>query len=119
VVAAFGDDVQLLELVLPDVAAEARAGLAVEGEAPGVAHAPGPDLRAELRIVDEGIVLRDRVRLAAITDVDAEDFAEQFLRVLRPVAGVPAVAAVAHADVEHPVRPEADLPAVVVRIGLI
>src|SRR5439155_26342122 len=63
-------DVHLLPLALADVGDHEVAGQAVEGEAPRVAQAVGPDLAARARAGDEGVVGRDRVGVAAV-HVDA------------------------------------------------
>jgi len=121
VVPAADDDVDLLPRVLPDVAGPQGAGIGVEGEAPGVAQAERPDLAARARGRDEGVVARDRVgaaRLLAV-DVDPQDLAEQAAEILRALARVVRGAAVADAEVEHPVGAEHGLAAVVVLPGLL
>src|SRR5206468_6054724 len=50
--------------------------------------------------------------------VDAQKLAQPLVKVLRAVLRISGAATVAHADVEQTVRPELQLPAVVVRIGL-
>src|SRR4029079_17620452 len=52
-------------------------------------------------------------------DVEREQLAQLFVQVLRPVLGIAARAAVAHANVEPAVRPERELAAVVVRVRLV
>ena len=117
--------VDLLEGVLADVADQHRPGAAqprrVEREAPGVADAERPDLverRSRQRgHADERVVRRSLVAAGvAVRDahVDAQHLAEQRAGPLRLVLWIAAGAAVAHADVEIPVRPERDLAAVVV-----
>ena len=117
------DEVDLLDLVLPDVADRQVPRRAVEREAPRVAQAVGVDLAARALAADERVVVGDRVRVgAALTRVDAQDLPEQRVQGL-PVAPlavlVAAAAAVAHADVELLVGPEGDHPAVVVGLGVV
>ena len=117
VVAATGDDVDLLDAALPDVPRVELARPPVEGEPPRIAEAERVDL-GPAAAGRERVVGRDRVRLTAV-DIDAEDLAEQHLPVLRPVAGVTRRAAVAEADVEVAIRAEGEHAAVVVgeRLG--
>ena len=69
------------------------------------------------RQVDEGVIERDPVG-PRCGDVQAEDGAEERCQVLAVAQGVAAAAAVAEGEVEHAVRPEGQLPAVVVGEGL-
>jgi hypothetical protein len=94
--------VDLLPFVLADVADVEVVGRTVEREPPGIPHPVRDDPRGRVRAVD----------------VELEDLAEQDVEVLGPVLGVAAGAAVAHPDIEHPVGPELELAAVVVRVGL-
>ena len=105
-----GREVDLLAVALADVRDREVAGRAIEREAPRVAQPVRPDRVAERVVGRDGVGAR---RGAA--RVDAQDLAEQRVRALR-VRGrrVVAVAAVARADVEQPVRPERELAAVVV-----
>ena len=77
IVATALDDVDFFPLVLAYIAGPEVAGLAVEGETPGVAQAVGPDFGASAT-VGEGVVRRDGVGLLGrgFGDVDAEDGAE-------------------------------------------
>src|SRR5829696_7255217 len=116
--AAAAHEVDLLDLVLADVADRQVAVAAVEREAPGVAQAVGVDLAAGARAPAERVPARDRVRTApGLPRVDPEDLPEQRAEVLRvapravPVA---AAAAVAGADIEVPAGAEQQQPAVVV-----
>src|SRR5262249_14858385 len=56
------------------------------------------------------------VRLITIRmiDIDAQNFAEQFIDILRAIAGVVGRAAIAHANVEKTVRTELDHAAVMI-----
>ena len=112
VVAALGDQVDLLVQVLADVGGPELAGLAVERHAPDVAQAIGPDLGTGVRPADERIVLRNGVVLAAfaVVDVDAENLAEQRPEILAVVVRVVAGAAVAVRDVEEPSGPKQIVP---------
>src|SRR5205807_7851102 len=92
-------DVDLLPGVLPNVRDEQVACQAVEREPPRIPHAV------------------DRVRPAAA--FVPQDLAERTRECLCPVAGIPAGAAVAQADVEQPVGPELELAAVVVGVWLL
>lgn len=124
VVGAFGDDVNFFPNVLADVGDEkfALAG-AVEGEAPGVAEAVGPDFGAGL-VFFEGVVFGDGV-FAGGGDVEAENFSEEGVQVLAVAADavaaaeVVAVAAVADTEVKHIVGAEGDGAAVVVEVRLV
>ena len=120
VVAAPLDDVDLLPLVLADVAGPQLAGLAVEGETPGVAEAVSPDLGAAAT-VSKRVVRRDGVRLRGrcVGDLYPQDGAEEGRGVLSAAQGVAGGTAVAEADVEVSVGAKGDLPAVVVRVGLL
>src|SRR5204862_6353452 len=75
---------------------------AIERESPRVAQAVADRLPAR----------------SASLRVDAQKLAEPLVKVLRAVLRISAGATVAHADVEQAVRPELQLPAVVVRIRL-
>src|SRR4051812_26268608 len=91
-------EVDLLVLVLPDVADRDVTGRAVEREAPRVAQPNGQH------------------RGSATRGVEAEDLPKQSGRVLRVAERVAAATAVTGAHVQAPVRAELKLAAVVVRI---
>jgi len=76
-----GDVVDLLELVLTDVADPEVAGRAVEREAPRVAQAVRPDRRIGVGSVDERVVGRDRVARRSRRGVgrEAQDLAQRRL----------------------------------------
>ncbi len=88
------DEVDLLPLVLSDVAQVEVAGLPIEGEAEGVAHAQRPDLVARARLADVRVVGGDSVvggvEAALIggrsrihpAHVDAQDLSQQGARAL-------------------------------------
>ena len=95
--------VELLPRVLPDVADVQVAGLTVEREAPRV---PEP-------VADD-----ERLRTLA-PDVELQQLAEGRPQVLRPVLGIAAGAAVAGPGVEVAVRPEDEVPAVVVFVRIV
>src|SRR5206468_1538525 len=94
--------VDLLPVILSDVADVEVAVGAVERETPRVAQAEGDDL--PLRTTAKRI--------------DAEELAEPLVQALRTIAGIPAASAVAHAHIQEPVAIELKLAAVVVRIRL-
>ena len=121
VVAALGDDVHFLVLVLPDIACVQLAGAAIERHAPDVPEPVRPDLRARAGDADERVVLRDAVRAIALgmVDVDAKDLREQRTQVLPRELRVVGRAAVAAAQVEHAVGAEEDGAAVVVRVRIL
>ena len=98
VVAAPGDDVDLLAGALTDVAGEELAGSPVEGEPERIPKPVGPDLVAE-RVVGRNVRGRG-------VDVEPQDLAQQGPQALRVIVGVIATAAVTHPHVEAPVRPE-------------
>ena len=117
---AAAHEVDLLDLVLADVADRQVARAAVEGEAPGVAQAVAVDLPARAVATHERVVGGDAVRPpAGGGGVDAQDLAEQAAEVLGVAARavlVAAAAAVAGADVEVLVGAEQQQPAVVVAL---
>jgi hypothetical protein len=105
-------EIDLLGLVLADVADVEVAGRAVEGDLPRVAQAVSPDLTPPAQA---GVARRDAVRLLARLDVDPQHLAEQVVQVLGAVLLVAGTAAVAGAYVEVAVtRAEVHDPAVVV-----
>src|SRR6266550_5039380 len=109
-------DVDLLPRALSNVADVQKASRAIEREAPWVPQPDRPDLlRATAR--REWIACRDPIRVAAV-HVDSQQFAEQRVRVLGAVLWIAPRAPIAHADVEHAVRPEHHEPAVMIRIRL-
>jgi hypothetical protein len=63
----------------------------------------------------EGIARRDEI---AVAGVDAEDLAEQGVQALPPTEGVALRTAVPEAEVEHPLRAELHLAAVVADVGV-
>ena len=114
-------EVDLLEGVLTDIADDHRprpaARRVVEAPPPRVAQAEAPDLAEHARPPDERVRRRDVVALGIVVrhrHVDAEHLAQQRLRILREMHRVVARPAVAHADVEIPVRSEREVAAVVV-----
>ena len=109
-------EVDFLPGVLADVGEHEVPGRAVEREAPGVAQAVGPDLRARAADAGERVARRDRIRSAGAR-VDAEQLAEQAAEVLGVLAGVVAAAAVPGARVEEAVGAELQLAAPVVRLA--
>ena len=120
VVAAALDYVDLLPLVLADVAGPKGAGLAVEGESPGIAQTVGPDFGATAA-VGKGVVGRDGVglRVRCIGDIDAQNGAKEGCSILAAAQRIAGRTAVAQADVEVTVGAEGNLPAVVVGVGLL
>ena len=112
-------EVDLLVRVLPHVGDVEVGGEPVEGETPRIANAKRPDLRPPGGIAGERIGGRDGVRVGTGLHVDAQDLAQQRVRILGAVLGVTARAAVAHADVEVAVvGAEGELAAVVVGVRL-
>jgi len=110
------EEVDLFPRALADVADPEVAGAAVERVAPRVAEAVGPDLGPGAGAADEGVVRRDRVRATARRPrVDAQHLSEQCAERLRVVVGVAGAPTVTHADPQHLVRSEHEVPAVVVR----
>src|SRR5690606_33131481 len=119
----------LLDLILSDLGQQHATIRAVPGEALGVAHAVGVDVRQCVASVHEGVGGGDAI-VAVFTvvaqGVDAQDLAEMALQVLAGAQRVAAAAAVADADVKQtkvlvtwPGQGiEADLSAVVVGEGL-
>src|SRR2546422_6492297 len=109
-------EVPLLPRVLADVGDKEIPGLTVEAEPPRVAETIRPDLGPRARRAPEGVRCRDRVGSGAV-HVDAEDLAEELTEILGAVAGIAHTAPITHANIEEAVRPEGELPAVVVEIG--
>ena len=109
--------IDLLEAVLSDVAEPEVAGQAIERESPGVAQAERVDLGEPRDDSGERVVVGDRVALVLFSpvDVDAQDLSEQRAATLRVAIGIADPATVAGRDVEIPVAPELQLPAVVRR----
>ena len=95
--------VDLLDLVLPDVADPEVARRAVEAVPPGVAQADRDELGRRLRL----------------PDVEPEHLAEQRIGVLRVVLGIAARTAVAEPDPQLPVGAELEVAPVVVGIRLL
>src|SRR3989442_13137102 len=110
-------EVHLLTGALADVGDEEIPPQPVEAEPPRVAETVRPDLGPRARRAPEGVGRRDRVGSGAV-HVDAADLAEELTEILGAVAGIAPAASVAHADIEEAVRPEGELPAVVVGEGL-
>ena len=109
-------EVDLLVHVLAHVRDRKVTGLAIEGEAPGVAEAVGPDLAAPRRLVVERVVGRDRVlAIRRSTWIDAEDLAGQRPQVLPGQIGVAPSSAVTGPHVQVTVGAELQLAAVVIR----
>src|SRR5205823_5470818 len=107
-------EVDLLVGVLADVADPEIAGGAVEGVAPRVAQAKGPNLGVNVFVeADVRIVRRDGVRGAAI-DVEAQHLAKQGHRILGVPIPIAGAATVAGADPELAVWPEEEHAAIVV-----
>ena len=137
VVAAGGDDVDLLDRVLPDVAGVERVRRGVEREAERVAEAVRPDLAEGARLADERVGRGDAVLAVGgvvAVRVDAQQLAEdraQVLRVARRSVAdgrarderlsvlVVGAAAVTEADVEEAVGAEDEGAAVVVELRLV
>src|SRR5262245_52854052 len=92
-------EIHLLARPLADVGDEQVAGLAVERDAPGIAHAERPDLAARARRADERIA-GSRRAWRAVDLADADDLAEQRAEVLAVVVRIAAAAAVADAGIE-------------------
>ncbi len=110
-----GKAIHLFGRVLSHVGDPEVAGGRVERESPRIAQAQRPDLRSSAA-VRERVVLRDRVRISA--HVQAQQRAEERVGVLAGAKRIAARPAVAKAEVEHSVRPERQLSAVVVRVRL-
>jgi hypothetical protein len=126
VIAARDDAVDFLPRGLPNVTDPEIARRAIEAEAPWVAKTERVDLRARIRagagrtarVRGERVARRDRVG-SACAHVDPQHLAEQPARVLRIVLRIAGRAAVAHADIKHPVRAELEVAAVVIAERLV
>src|SRR5690606_15544619 len=130
---AGGDEVDLLVRVLADVGDPEVACERVEGDAPRVAQAQRIDLVAagSAGAVGIGVVGRDavvrargqaavgRAAAAGAVDIDAQQLAQQAVRVLGVVVWIATAAAVARGAGEVAVRAELDVTAVVVAVGLL
>ena len=101
--------------VLADVADPEPSRLGIEAHPPGVAEPERPDLGPRPGVVDERVVLGDRVIPARVgmIDVEPHDDREQVVDPLPGVVDVGAARAVAGADVEVAVGPDDRLAAVV------
>jgi MFS family permease len=111
--------VDLLQFALADIGYPDV--VAVEAEAPRVAEAVGPNLRARVVAVDERIVGGNAVGSIARrrVDIDPQQLAEQSVEPLTVVVWIPRTSAVAKRDVQVSVRPELERAAVVIRVWLI
>jgi hypothetical protein len=114
--ATVGDEIDLLDAVLADVADPHVAVGAVEGEPPRVAQAVVPDLVAA-GAADEWVRPRHRVASprGRAAWIDAQDLSEQAVEVLPAAQGI-AAAAVAGRHVEAP-GAVLELTAVVIAVG--
>ncbi len=114
-------DVDLLEGVLPHVADPQVVGRPVERDPPRVAEAGDVDLGPRAGCSEERIVGWDAVGtpVRRMVDVDSEDLAEERRQLLAVALRVAAAAAVAEGDVEVTIRPEHDVAAIVVGVGLV
>ena len=95
-------EVDLLPGLLADICDVEVTVFAIEREAPGITEAVADDLPA----------------CAPFGRIDPEQLAQPLVEVLRTVPRIALGPAVAHADVEQPIRAELQLAAVVIRIGL-
>jgi hypothetical protein len=111
-------DIDLFPEVLADVRDVEIAVRRVERESPGVTKPKVPDLSARPGLPNEWIVGRNRVRGAGI-DIDAKDLSQQRAPILAVSLRISRASTVAQADVEIAVRPERELSAVVVGVGLV
>src|SRR5437660_6165108 len=119
VVAASFDLVDHLPQILADFAAPEVAGLAIEAVAPKLPQAVSVNLGASTFGFDEGIVLRNAVRLAGwrIIDIDAQQLGEDAGKVLADIEFVGDAGAISRHEVEIAVGAEADAAAVVAAVG--
>src|SRR5712691_8683518 len=111
-VGALRHEVDLLIRVLANVSEPERSRLRVEREAPGIAQPVRPDF-ATPATSRERVVGWDAIA-RAVAHVDSQELREERVAVLPVALRVPARASVAHPDVEISVRPERELPAVVI-----
>ena len=109
-------EIDFLVNVLSDIADIKVAGGAVEGETPRIAQTVSPNLTAVAALVRERVAGGNRVRRCASFDIDAQNLAEQRVRVLPAAQGIAPAAAIADADVEIAVGTEGELSAVVIRV---
>src|SRR5258708_3828977 len=125
VVHAASNDVDLFDVVLPDVGHVQLAGLGVERHLVRVAKTERPDLTAGTGRVDERIAGRDLVsrRLRTGHRIDPEDLAEKGREILRvaarldvPRASIVGGAAITDRDVEEAVGTEPEIATVVVEL---
>ena len=106
--------VDLFPGFLAHVADRQRTGQPIEREPIWVAEPVGIDL-VPSGLTDERVRARDRVLLiAALTRVDPDQLAEQRVAILGVLVRIAASTTVAGSEVEVPVGPESDLPAIVV-----
>src|SRR2546430_1184387 len=110
-------DVHFFPKVLTNVRDVEETGRPVEGVPPRIPQPDGPDLASPVGRTSVGVVRRIAVGVAPVY-VDPQQLAEQRVAILRAVLRIATRAPVAHADVQHAVRPEHHEAAVVVRIRL-
>ena len=111
-------EVDLLDLVLADIADPHRAGVAIEGEAPRVAESQRPDLRASSSApipssAREWIVLWDLVA-PRTRNVETEDRGQERVGVLPVPFGITGTSTVPQTHIEVVVRTEGKVTSVVV-----
>jgi hypothetical protein len=113
--------VDFLEQSLSDLADHKRARAAtrgiVEAPSPWIPHPERPDFRQHGGVADERVVWRHHVAAGvAVRDgyIDAQHLSKKVLRILREVVRIAAGPAIAHAEVEKPVRSEDQVAAVVI-----
>src|SRR5205814_5909710 len=90
---------------------------AIKRVAPGITQAVGPNLGARIGRAEERVVRRYTVREAGV-HVDTEHLAQQGAQILRVPVGVAGAAPVTQPDIEVAVRPENQVPTIVVGGGL-
>ncbi|MNK94488.1 hypothetical protein D3C87_1146900 [compost metagenome] len=112
---AHGAHVDFFQVGLAHIGDVQQLGRHVEGIAPWVAQAVGPDFRTPA-CRGKRVARRNGVRLggAAGVDVQAQQLAQQYIRVLRIAWRVARAAAIARARIQIAVRPKAEQAAIVV-----
>src|SRR5204862_764374 len=95
----------LFARVLADVGDVEQTRRCVEGVAPRIAQTLCPDLAALTGLTDEGIVTRNRIGITVI-DIEAQQRAEQRIRILAVPIRIPTAASVTDAGVQHSIKAE-------------
>src|SRR4051812_23704521 len=125
VVPALDNNVDLFPKILPDISRPQFLRLTIPAKAPCVPHAKCPDFRSDSILeIYEWIVLRNSVlklffvEIGSCVDVNPKYLSKQRSAVLSIIVRVVCGAAIAEGNIKESVRPEADLPSIMIGVGL-